>query len=182
MLAQSVNSLAFRAYFLIWNEWFRDENLLDSIEIPKDNGPDSELNALVTNPSMLKRRGKRHDYFTMCLPFAQKGDPVSVGLGGFADVDRGSSPVRTTLGDGGQVAVRSEVVLDPPSGGFPHLLEHSQDANYVTVSNINSATGNELEIRPFSTDGNKLQANLSTATAVTINQLRTAFQTQRLLA
>ena len=58
-----------RAYNLIWNEWFRDQNLQDSVVVDKDDGPD--------NPSdyVLLRRGKRHDYFTSCLPWPQKAKP-----------------------------------------------------------------------------------------------------------
>ena len=62
-----VNALPFRAYNLIWNEWFRDENLQDPVEVITDDYGDL--------PSMYEvlRRGKRHDYFTSCLPWPQKG-------------------------------------------------------------------------------------------------------------
>ena len=75
-----VNALHSRAYNLIWNEWFRDQNLQDSVVVDKDDGPDT-----VTDYVILKR-GKRHDYFTSCLPWPQKGPAVSIPLGNEAPV------------------------------------------------------------------------------------------------
>jgi len=63
----TVNSLPLRAYALIYNEWFRDENLQNSIPCPTDDGPDD-----VTTDFGLVRRGKRKDYFTSALPWPKK--------------------------------------------------------------------------------------------------------------
>ena len=71
----SVNSLPLRAYNLIWNEWYRDENLQESVTV--EHGDSDNL----SNYKLLKR-GKRHDYFTSCLPWPQKGSAVTVPLAG----------------------------------------------------------------------------------------------------
>lgn len=69
-----------RACNLIYNEWFRDENLQDSLTVNTGDENDSP------STYSLFRRGKRHDYFTSCLPWPQKGDSVEVSLGGTAPV------------------------------------------------------------------------------------------------
>lgn len=69
-----------RACALIWNEWFRDENLQDSIVVSRGDGPD------LPSAYTLMRRGKRHDYFTAMLPFPQKGPAVDLPLGTSAPV------------------------------------------------------------------------------------------------
>ena len=75
-LVSQMSALPIRAYALIWNEWYRDQNLQDRVPLSTGDGPDTYL---LTNANVL-RRGKRHDYFTSCLPWPQKGDPVIVPL------------------------------------------------------------------------------------------------------
>lgn len=80
------NALWLRAYNIIWNSWFRDENLQNSIAVPTDDGPDSDTLYQV------RRRGARYNYFTSCLPWPQKGDALRVPMASSSVVTNGASP------------------------------------------------------------------------------------------
>lgn len=137
----SFNNLHGRAYNLCYNEWFRDENLQDSVTVDKGDGPDN-----ISDYTLLKR-GKRHDYFTSCLPWPQKGDAVDLPLGATAPIQWADSNV-------------------PAMNGVTANLGED-GSGYMYVASYNS----------FRSD---MVADLSAATAATINQLREAFQIQRL--
>lgn len=158
----AINALPFRAYRLIYNEWFRDQNLQDSADISTGDGPDNNTNTGYTNVPL--RRGKRHDYFTSCLPWPQKGDSVDLPLGTTADVLTASSDLQTT---GNQLLFHTTAGANAAGD-----LQIATGGGAVQ----NGAAGTGTTIFPTN-----LYADLSTATAATINQLRQAFQIQRLL-
>ena len=150
-----------RAYQLIYNEWFRDQNLQDSVTISKASGLDTDTNL------SLRRRGKRHDYFTSCLPWPQKGDPVSIPISGNAPV--------TGIG----VAALSDPAQKTAGGSYN---ETSQQGVIYPESYLQSSAAANFGIKVSEgTQNAEIFADLSQATTITINELREAFQIQRLL-
>lgn len=160
----SVNALPLRAYNLIYKEWFRDENLQNSPVINKGDGPDTLTDYAILN------RGKRHDYFTSCLPFTQKGSAVTLPLSGNATVRTNAS----ALVSGSQAAAFWN---NSTGGGAPV----SNNVSGFVSSQLIVGTGALGATQGSGLYPSNLYADLSTATATTINALRLAFQTQRLL-
>lgn len=145
----SVNALPYRAYQLIWNEWFRDQNLLDPLTVSTGNGPD----ALPAGTILPLLRGKRKDYFTSCLPWPQKGDPVLI-------------PVGPIVGDGNAMQLKANTT------GTPTNMRIEPSLNVKMAAN---PPGNE--VAAYYGDVGLMVDN----SAATINDLRAAFQIQKLL-
>lgn len=153
-----INALPFRAYNLIYNEWFRDENLQDSLEVPTGDGPDP------INKYNLVRRGKRHDYFTSCLPWPQKGPGVELPLGATANLNG------TLSVPGGSYT------LNVNTNG--NSLSHNPSWSWQSGSSVNPTITVPTNSIDMSKSG--VTVDLSSATAITINSLRQAFQLQKL--
>jgi hypothetical protein len=144
-----------RAYNLIWNEWYRDQNLQPSQPMPTGDGPDDPANFV------LLRRGKRHDYFTSCLPWPQKGPGVQIPLGGAAPV----------LSNDLTVTYRPQGIGTGPD--YPTVWTDVQGLD------AGGFAGTENQEMQFGSQTG-LYADLTAATAATINSLRQAFAVQRI--
>lgn len=184
--ALNVNVLPFRMYYLIWNEWFRDENLQKSVKIDKsDTNAVFKQDRVSDQPSWifstgttyvngfaLAPRGKRFDYFTSALPFQQKGPGVSIGLAGTAAVDS-------------TIPIDWPMEVKPNGGSYSTVNRYElEDTGYATRtgalwtnnSNKNDWSGTNLKLPDFSKG---LTVDLDSSSIFTISSLRTAFQMQK---
>lgn len=162
---KSVNSLWHRMYNLTWNQWFRDENMQNSVVVDVDDGPDTYADYV------LLKRGKRHDYFTSALTAPQKGTAISLPLGTQAIVKTNPTALYT--------GAHNEMNLLDASGGtnsanvvFGTGSAGTQLRTTVTAAGAETGGGSYPS---------NLYADMTTVTGTTINALRQSIATQQLL-
>ena len=165
-----VSALPFRAYNLVWNEWYRDANLQDSVVVDVDDGPDDPADYV------LLRRGKRKDYVSGALPFQQRGDAVQLPLGTTAPLQ--GTPLITGV---------SGPILEGALSGTSGTVEASTNATLAPLQ-IDSVSGTFTagETLLWGSSGlgfdfNGATADLSAATAASVNDMRYAISLQRAL-
>lgn len=186
----SVNALPFRAYALIMNEWFRDENLTDPLVVPVDDTNVVGVNTGdyitdVAKGGLPFKAAKYHDYFTSCLPSPQKGPDVTIPVAqsgpypvyatddlvpspaSFPGVDY-FRPLRIAQGGGPNYS-------DPSVGPSRGYLYSAGNGNSY-VAPVSSAQGNN----DWYSFANLWAFNDGSASAASINQLRLAFQIQKM--
>lgn len=173
----SCNALPFRAYALIMNEWFRDQNLCDPLSIPIDDATVAGVNTGTFVTDVAKgglpyKAAKYHDYFTSALPAPQKGPDVTIPV-----AEAGNLPViplSTPAWDVNSYTAAGGTTLQSVNqvGGVNSFKDYRADgpnSDYQVVSNI-------FDVKP----SNLYAISSGNAAAATINQLRTAFQIQKL--
>ena len=158
-----INTLHLRAYNLIWNEWFRDQNLQTEVEVHKGDSGD------VPGDYSLLRRGKRHDYFTSCLPWPQKGEAVNIpgSVGDLTIVP--SQPLGAPSFTSFSMEPDSPTFLMAETIGQGRNIEHTSD----------DIVG-DAEVMQWSNPALNIEAGSGSEVA-TINDLRVAFQLQKML-
>lgn len=199
-----ISALPFRGVYLIWNEWFRDENLQKSVKIQKgdtnevlNSARSSEQPSWVftsdTNvfPGLAcPPRGKRHDYFTSALPWTQKGPGVSIGLAGTASiVDPSPGSGYLLHSNSQQLASVAAYGGEASSTGGRLVASGNESISFrrygEEYSSIGGFAGNTNDTITMSAQaassylGNDSYVDLDTSSIFTINSLRTAFQMQK---
>jgi len=161
--------IPFSAYQLIFNEYYRDQNLQSEVLYQLSDGQTTSGDNAILH---MRRRAWMHDYFTASLPFAQKGGAVSIPLGNFEDV-----PLQSVW-NGSQSVIRNSASGTPISGGASSVLRFDtpggMTANPGTGGSLNAYLDNSQQLIAKT-------SQLSEATAATINDLRRAFRLQEWL-
>jgi hypothetical protein len=193
-----INALPFRAVYLIWNEWFRDENLQKSVKIQKGDANEVlDSSRAADQPSWVftsgtsifpglacPPRGKRHDYFTSALPWTQKGPGVSIGLAGTATlVDPSPVPgyfVQQSNNSLGAAQFSKDGGVHEVFTGNGSLSYQGGYSTSIAGHSINGSGTATVTAQPGSSWLSKsAYADLDSSSIFTINSLRIAFQMQK---
>lgn len=163
----TVNRMPFDMYNLCMNEWFRDENLMDSLVVNT-----GDATTTFANQYGLFRRRKRKDYFTGALPFPQKGDPVEIPIVG------GTFPVQASDPLGGTAPVFRRSLSIGTAGQFLNFAPNND--NIVQFGGPETTSGTN-QVVWGDEDDIGLEVDVSSGVVATINLLRQSFQIQKLL-
>jgi len=154
----TVSALPFRAYALIFNEWYRDQDLVTALTIDETSGADTTTNTTLQNAAWEK------DYFTSARPWEQKGPAITVPLGT-------------------QAYVKGIGLLDSdntPSTGAVSVKESDLTTEAYSEAWTTAGDSVRMDVRvDGATKYPNMYADLSTASAVTVNVLREALALQR---
>lgn len=173
-----ISALMFRTYCKIWNDYYRDQNLQKALHI--DTGNADKFGTNGKNPiedcqlgGYPAKANKRHDYFTSCLPTAQKGEPVTIGLAGDAPILTKTEKYTPT-----DIPISIANETDGKNAYHPLAVKGGIDGHGGTIQidmpSSTAAAGEDIKI-------NNLWANLEKATGITVNNLRMSIATQHIL-
>nr|WNN13431.1 MAG: major capsid protein [Gokushovirinae sp.] len=185
----SVNALPFRAYALIMNEWFRDQNLSDPLVVPDDDATVAGVNTGTFVSDVAKGgkpyvAAKYHDYFTSCLPSPQKGPDVTIPVASGANLPVVASNLMVPS-DAYQN--KAMIMRTRTDGGAGTVYRTFGNTTYAIGDPVNLVSAASTSAGASVPDSNGIwaPANLwavgsGDAVSATINQLRLAFQIQKL--
>ena len=183
----SVSALPFRAYALVMNEWFRDENLSDPLVVPVDDATVAGVNTGTFVTDVCKgglpyKAAKYHDYFTSCLPSPQKGPDVTIPVaeaGNYAVVGNGKVLALTNGSVSGGLGVNNSQLFGPTSS-IPVGSSVSVTGGEFTFSAGRYGVPTQAQLGNDLSNSGLVAVASGNAAAATINQLRMAFQIQKL--